>query len=207
MIPSLRQCNTKVGRALYLNNVEENENGIVLPHICLVDESSACVNDALQDRPGFQGTFATPCTRPCAVSCPFSPVLIRDLSLSLSARASFLFCTLWYLIVRRRTQSAMQRIFQMTRRIRRVDDTPGRIGVHERRVLNKNTKIRYFSENRAFYTTWVAVAWSDCLRNARQFDKNLRRDTREREREMRFAGLFKLQARSHVKAIVTYAII
>lgn len=53
----LRQCVTKA--VLYLNNVEEDENGIVLPHICLVDESSAYVNDALQDRAGFRGTFAT----------------------------------------------------------------------------------------------------------------------------------------------------
>jgi len=62
IIQRLRQCITKA--ALYLNNVEENENGIVLPHICLVDESSVCVNDALQDRPGSQETFATSCTRP-----------------------------------------------------------------------------------------------------------------------------------------------
>jgi len=38
----LRQCATKA--VLYLNNVEEDENGIVLPHICLVDESSSPVS-------------------------------------------------------------------------------------------------------------------------------------------------------------------
>jgi len=52
--------------------VEENENGIVLPHICLVDESSACVNDALRDRAGSQGRAVRASFLVILFSCPFS---------------------------------------------------------------------------------------------------------------------------------------